>query len=341
MLPRARYLGISLTPDKKGIYYSKFEGKLTEVYLHRMGTAVSADQRIFGESFNGETFGAMELITCNVSENGRYLLIDVNHGVPPKRVDVYVKDLRSADAPIRPIIHGIDSRFVPANYGDDLYVLTDYQAENYRIVRIKLSDPAPEHWQTIVPEGKDPISQFSIVGGKLFATGLHDVVTETRIFDLDGKQVGQHHVSDAGGGIDGLRAPGVEGRLLQLPVVQHPADDLSLRRRVREDGSLRAPKVPFNSDEYEVKQVFYTSKDGTRVPMFISSKKGREARRQYSDADVRLRRISGRHDAGVESRVRLVDGAGRLLRPAQPARRRRVRRGLAQGRNVREEAERV
>ena len=114
----------------------------------------------------------------------------MNHGVPPKRVDVYVKDLRTADAPIRPIIHGLDYRFVPANYGDDLYVLTDYQAENYRIVRFKLNDPAPEHWQTIVPEGKDPISEFSIVGGKLFATGLHDVVTETRIFDLDGKQIG-------------------------------------------------------------------------------------------------------------------------------------------------------
>ena len=84
----------------------------------------------------------------------------MNHGVPAKRVDVYVKDLRTADAPIHPIIHGIDSRFVPEIYGDDLYVLTDYQAENYRIVKVTLSDPAPEHWQTIVPEGKDVISDI-------------------------------------------------------------------------------------------------------------------------------------------------------------------------------------
>ena len=108
VLPRARYLGISLTPDKKGIYYSKFEGKLTEVYLHRMGAPVFADEPIFGKSFNGETFGPMQLITCQVSENGRYLIIDVNDGVPPKRVDVYAKDLRSTDAAIRPIIHGLD-----------------------------------------------------------------------------------------------------------------------------------------------------------------------------------------------------------------------------------------
>ncbi len=274
VLPRARYLGISLTPDKKGIYYSKFEGKLTQVYLHRMGTPVSADEPVFGKSFNGETFGAMQLITCHVSENGRYLIIDVNSGVPPKRVDVYVKDLRSADAPIRPIIHGLDYRFVPANYEDDLYVLTDYQAENYRIVRFKLSDPAPQHWQTVVPEGKDPISQFSIVDGKLFATGLHDVVTETRIFDLNGKQVGNitYPTLGAASTVYG-RQESKEGfynfQSFNIPPTIYHYDVGSGKTEV-----FARPKVPFNSDEYEVKQVFYTSKDGTRVPMFISSKKG-------------------------------------------------------------------
>ncbi len=274
VLPRARYLGISLTPDKKGIYYSKFEGKLTEVYLHRMGAPVSADEPIFGKSFNGETFGPMQLITCNVSENGRYLIIDVNDGVPPKRVDVYVKDLRSADAPIRPIIHGLDYRFVPENYDDDLYVLTDYQAENYRIVRFKLSDPAPEHWQTVVKEGKDPISQFSIVGGKLFVTGLHDVVSETRIFDLDGKQVGQIKYPTLGAASTVFgRQDSKEGfynfQSFNIPPTIYRYNVDSKKTEV-----FAAPKVPFNSDEYEVKQVFYTSKDGTRVPMFISSKKG-------------------------------------------------------------------
>lgn len=274
VLPKARYLGVSLTPDKQAIYYSKLQDKLTEVYLHRMGTPVSDDQRIFGGSFNGESFGAMELISVNVSENGRYLIIDVNHGVPPKRVDVYVKDLRSADAPIRPIIHGIDSRFTAANFEDDVYVLTDYQADNFRIIRIKLSDPAPEHWQTIVPEGKDPIEQFSIVGGKLFATGLHDVVTETRIFDLNGKQVGNitYPTLGAASTVFG-RQDSKEGfynfQSFNIPPTIYHYNVASGKTEV-----FARPKVPFNSDEYDVKQVFYTSKDGTRVPMFISSKKG-------------------------------------------------------------------
>jgi len=274
VLPKARYLGVSLTPDKQAVYYSKFEDKLTQVYLHRMGTPIADDQKIFGGAFNGETFGAMQLISVDVSENGRYLIFDVNHGVPAKRVDVYVKDLRSAGAPIRPIIHGIDSRFVPANYEDDLYVLTDYQAENYRIVRIKLNDAAPEHWQTIVPEGKDPIEQFSIVGRKLFATGLHDVVTQTRVFDLSGKQVGTitYPTLGAASTVFG-RQESNEGfynfQSFNIPPTIYHYNVATGKTEV-----FARPKVPFNSDDYEVKQVFYTSKDGTRVPMFISSKKG-------------------------------------------------------------------
>jgi prolyl oligopeptidase len=274
VLPKARYLGISLTPDKQGIYYSKFQGQETAAYLHKMGTPVDQDQLIFGKSFNGETLGAMQLITVSVTENGRYLILDVNHGVPPKRVDVYVKDLRKSDAPIQPVIHGLDYRFVPHNYGDALYVLTDYQAENYRIVRIKLSDPKPEHWQTIVPEGKNVISEMSIVGGKLFATGLHDVVTETRVFDLNGRLLGKLSYPTLGAastvfGREDSKQGFYNFQSFNVPPTIYHYDVATGKTDV-----FARPKVPFNPDEYEVKQVFYTSKDGTKVPMFLSSKKG-------------------------------------------------------------------
>ena len=274
VLPKARYMGVSLTPDKKGIYYSKLEGKASQVYLHRMGTPVARDEHIFGGSLNGETFGPMELISCNVSENGHYLLIDVNHGVPPKSVDIYVQDLRSANAPLRPIVHGIDSRFVPTNYGDDLFVMTDYQAENYRIVRIELNDPAPEHWQTIVPQGKDPIEQFSIVGGKLFVTGLHDVVTQARIFDLAGKQLGTITYPTLGAASTVFGRQESKEGFYNFQSFNIPPTIYHYNVSTGKADVFARPKVPFNSDDYEVKQVFYTSKDGTRVPMFISSKKG-------------------------------------------------------------------
>jgi len=274
VLPKARYSGVSLAPDEQGLYYSKYEPSGTLVYYHRIGQPVDSDQLIFGKEFKGETFGQMELINAEVTENGRYLIIGVSHGVPAKREDIYAKKIRAADAPIREVIHGIDSRFTPVNYEDDLYVLTDYQADNYRVVKISIADPAPDKWRTIVPESKDAISDLSIVGGKLFVTGLHDVVTQTRIFNPDGKQVGAISYPTLGS------ASEMRGRedsnhgfytfeSFNIPPAVYHYDVTTGKTEV-----FAKPKVPFNSDQYEVKQVFYNSKDGTRVPMFIASKKG-------------------------------------------------------------------
>jgi prolyl oligopeptidase len=276
VLPRARYSGVSLAPDSKGLYYSKYELTGTVVYFHHIGSPVASDEVVFGKEYKGETLGQMELISAEVTENGRYLLISVSHGVPAKREDIYAKDLRTPDAELREMVHGIDSRFTPVNYEDDLYVLTDYQADNYHVVKINMSDTNPSKWQTIIPEGKDVISGLSIVGGKLFATGLHDVVTQTRIFTLDGKQIGTISYPSLGSASDVIgREDSNHGFYLfdsfNIPPAVYHYDVSTGKADV-----FAKPNVPFNSDQYEVKQVFYNSKDGTRVPMFISSKKGLE-----------------------------------------------------------------
>jgi prolyl oligopeptidase len=274
VLPRARYSGVSLAPDSKGLYYSKYEPSGTVVYFHRLSSPVALDEVVLGKQYKGETFGQMELISAEVTENGRYLLISVSHGVPAKREDIYAKDLRKPNAELREMVHGIDSRFTPVNYEDDLYVLTDYQADNYRVVKINMSDPDPGKWQTIIPEGKDVISGLSIVGGKLFATGLHDVVTQTRIFTLDGKQIGTISYPSLGSASDVIGREDSNHAFylfdsFNIPPAVYHYDVLTGKADV-----FAKPNVPFNSDQYEVKQVFYNSKDGTRVPMFISSKKG-------------------------------------------------------------------
>jgi prolyl oligopeptidase len=274
VLPRARYSSVNLAPDKQGLYYAKYEPSGTVVYYHRIGSAVDSDQLVFGKEYKGEKFGQMQLISAEVTENGRYLIVTVSHGVPAKRVDIYAKDLRTPDAELREMIHGIDSRFTPVNYGDDLYVLTDYQAEDYRVLKVSMNEPAAEKWHTVVPESKDVISDISIVGGKLFVTGLHDVVTQTRVFTLDGKQTGTITYPTLGS------ASEVHGRedskhafysfeSFNIPPAIYHYDVETGTAEV-----FAKPKVPFDSEKYEVKQVFYNSKDGTRVPMFISSKKG-------------------------------------------------------------------
>jgi prolyl oligopeptidase len=273
-LPSARYSGVQLAPDKQGLYYARFDPSGTLVFYHKLGSPAASDELVFGKSFEGETLGPMQLIGTEITENERYLMITVVHGVPPKRVDIYVKDLRQPDSKIRPVIHGIDNRFTPVNYGDDLYVLTDNGAPNYRVLKIEIANPQPPHWTTIVPEGKDVISGISIVDGKLFVTGLHDVVTETRIFTRDGKPAGSISYPTLGSATELIgREDGHEGfysfESFTIPPAIYRYDVATGKTDV-----FAKPTVPFASDQYEVKQVFYKSKDGTQVPMFISSKKG-------------------------------------------------------------------
>ncbi len=236
--------------------------------------STAEDQLIFGKSFGGDQFGPMELISATVTENGRWLLITVAHGVPAKRVDVYVKDLRGADSPVKAVIHGIDSRFTPVNYEDDLYVLTDQGAENYRVVKIAIKDPAEQKWAKIVPEGKDALTGISIVGGKLFVTGLHDVVTETRVFTLGGKETGRIAYPTLGAASQLVgREEGKEG-FYNFQSFNVPPTIYRYEVSTGEQEVFAKPEVPFDSNAYEVKQVFYASKDGTKVPMFISGRKG-------------------------------------------------------------------
>jgi len=273
-LPSARYSGIQLSPNNQGLYYARFDPAGTLVFYHKLGSSAGSDQLIFGKGFQGENFGPMQLIGAEITENERYLMITVVHGVPPKRVDIYMKDLRQPDSPIRPVIHGIDHRFRPVNYGDDLYVLTDYEAPNYRVLKVEIGNPQPQRWASIVPEGKDVISGISIVGRKLFVTGLHDVVTETRIFTLDGKPAGNIAYPTLGSATELMgRADANEGfysfESFIIPPTIYRYDVTTGKAEI-----FAKPTVPFASEQYDVKQVFYKSKDGTSIPMFISSRKG-------------------------------------------------------------------
>ncbi len=273
VLPSARYYGVNVGPDKKGVYYSRFfpqEG--TRLFYHSFGSAVASDAKILGREYKGEKLGEIDNFDVRVTHNGHYLVIHLGHGVPAKREDILLKDLRVANSPIVPLVYKVESRFDDFNLGDTFYVDTDYKAPNHRILKAERGK-SPDQWQTIVPEGKDVIDEVSLVDRKWYVLRLKDVKSELTVYSLKGKESGKIDYPGIGAGstLSG-RAAEKDGfysfqSIVTPPTIYHY--DTSTGR----SEAFATAKAPFDSKAYEVKEVFYHSKDGTRVPMFIAGRK--------------------------------------------------------------------
>ncbi len=277
-LPLARYSGFGFSG--KTAYYAKVLPGIngangsSAVFMHVMGTPADKDVQVFGGSYKGETFGPLDLIGCSTSENDHWLIVSIAHGVPATREDILLKDLRKPDAHFEPLVYGIDSRFSLDMAGDKMFVRTDYNAPNGKVLRASLGDPTTKSWPVVIPEGKAPIAAVKITGGKMFVGRLADVKSETTIYDLDGKKTGTITYPTIGtGSVVYGRDYSKVGFYVFSSFTVPPTIyryDIPTGKTAIWDRS----KVPFDSDKYEVKQVFYTSKDGTRVPMFIAGRKG-------------------------------------------------------------------
>jgi len=265
-LPNALYRGVSMKKDGSGFYYNlQRRDTGIRVFYHALGTDPSKDVEIFGKGY-----GPDKWVSASVSEDGKYLLFGVQHGWA--RNEVYVQKL--PDGPIQTIVNDIDAHFDAWFAGDRLVMETDWQAPNQRLVVVDLNNPAREKWVTIVPEGRDSIAGFSLVGGKLFVNYLHNVTTQIKIFNLDGKSLGEVSLPGLGS------ASGLSGRwksneaFFSFRSFVTPQTIYHYDVQTGKTDLWARTNVPFKSDEFEVRQVWYSSKDGTRVPMFLVHKKG-------------------------------------------------------------------
>lgn len=265
-LPNALYRGVSLKKDGSGFYYNlQRRDTGIRVFYHAIGAGASKDVEVFGKGY-----GPDKWISASVSEDGKYLLFGVSHGWA--RNELYVQKL--PDGPILPIVNDIDAHFDGWLAGDRLVMQTDWQSPNQRIVVVDLNNPAREKWLTIVPEGRDAIAGFSLVGGKLFVSYLHNVATQIKIFTLEGKALGEVSLPGLG------TASGISGRWDSNEAFFSFRSFVTPQTIYRYDAQTgktelwARPDVPFKSADFEVRQVWYSSKDGTKVPMFLVHKKG-------------------------------------------------------------------
>jgi prolyl oligopeptidase len=273
ILPSARYSGISLNPDNTGLYYAKFTHQGTNVWFHKFATPDDGDQKIFGGEYRGKQLGELDLVSVRVTDNHHSLIVSISHGVPATSEDYLVRDLRKAGSDFQTLVYSLEAHVRLIDAADRFFLMTDYQAPNTRIVEAT-PGADPSAWKTIVPEGKDVISSYSIVGGKLFVSRLHDVKTETTLYTLDGKQIGTLAYPGIGTGSVVYGRPAQTEGFYTFDSFIIPPTIYRYDTRTGHSDIFAAPKVPFDSSQYEVSQVFYTSKDGTRVPIFVAGKKG-------------------------------------------------------------------
>ena len=267
-LPRARYSGVAVKPDKSGVYFSKQTKEGPRVFSHLMGSDPSRDSKLFGDGYGPE-----KIISVDLSETGRFLQIVVSHGAAAKKTEVYVQDLSSGD-PLVPIVRDLEARFQPAIAGERMYLQTNWDAPRGRVLAVDLKSPAREKWQEVVPTGQGVIQGMSVAGGKLFVNYLEDVVSRVKVFGVGGKPE-REIAFPAIGSVGGMRGRWKSNEAFftftsyVIPTTIYRYDVATGAQTV-----WARLNVPIDSDRFEVSKVHYASKDGTKIPMFLVHKKG-------------------------------------------------------------------
>ncbi|HEV2861813.1 MAG TPA: prolyl oligopeptidase family serine peptidase [Pyrinomonadaceae bacterium] len=268
----------------EGFYYSRYDAPAAgramtsknenhRVYFHKVGTPQSEDVLVFEDRANPQRFHIL-----STTDDERFAVLIVSERGKGKRGNaLFYRDAKSTDKTFKPVVADIgdDRFFVVDSVGDRLLVETDRNAPNGRVFLFDPKAPEEKNWKDVLPERPEPLDGVGSAGGKLFATYLKDVTSRVRVYSLDGKLENEIELPGLGnvGGFGGLR----DDRVVFYTYSSFNAPPTIYRYDIasRKSAVFRAPQIPdFRPADYEVKQVFYTSKDGTRVPMFITHKKG-------------------------------------------------------------------
>lgn len=275
-----KFSGASWTHDRQGFFYSRYDEpneatKLEDLnyyqklYYHKLGTPQSEDTLIYHRPDQKEwMFGA------GVTEDGRYLIISVDQGTDPKNL-VFYKDLQTPDSPVVELISEFEASYsFIDNDGSLFWFRTDLDAPRGRVIAIDINNPAREHWQEVIPQTAETLEGMGLLNNQFVADYLKDARSSIKIFNLDGSFVREVELPGIGsaGGFGGKRYD--TETFYSFTSFTTPATIYRYDMVSGESTIFRQPNVDFNPDEYETKQVFYSSKDGTQVPMFITHKKG-------------------------------------------------------------------
>jgi prolyl oligopeptidase len=275
-----KFSGASWTKDNRGFFYSRYDEpnektKLEDVnyyqklYYHRLGTEQAEDILIYHRSDRKE-WG----FSGSVTEDGKYLIISVWLGTERKNL-LFYQDLENPNSQVIELISEFEASYsVIDNDGDVFWVKTNLDAPCGRVIAIALNNPDKEHWQEIIPEASETLGGVGLLNNQFVTNYLKDARSQVKIFNLDGSFVREIDLPGIGsvGGFTGKRYDTetfCTFTSFTTPTTIYRYDMITGKREL-----FRQPQVDFDPQDYQTQQIFYTSKDGTKIPLFIIHKKG-------------------------------------------------------------------
>ncbi|CAL2088938.1 prolyl oligopeptidase family serine peptidase [Tenacibaculum sp. 190524A05c] len=274
-----KFSGISWKGNE-GFYYSSYDkpkgSELSaktdqhKLYYHKLGTSQKSDEIIFGATPEEKH----RYVGGYLTDDDKYLVVSASTSTSGNKL--FIKDLSKPNSKFTTVINNFDSdTYVAANKDSKLYLVTNLNAPNQKVVTVDASNPIPENWKDFIPETENVLSA-STGSGYFFAKYMVDAVSKVLQYDYDGKLIREIELPGVGsaGGFGGKK----DAKELYFSFTNYNTPGSSYKFNPN-DGKYELywkPSISFNSDNFESKQVFYTSKDGTKVPMIITYKKGLE-----------------------------------------------------------------
>jgi len=274
-----KFSGVSWTRDDTGFFYSRYDepkgdslkdtNYFQKVYYHKLGTPQTEDALVYERPDQKDwLFGG------SVTEDGNYLIITVFQGTDSK-TRVYYKDLKTKDAQVVKLLDDFDAAY--SFIGNDktkFWFQTDMQSPRGKLIEIDVTKPERSNWKVIVPESKEALQTVSFVNQQFVLNYLKDAYTQVKVYDVTGKFV--REVGFPGiGSADGFSGKSTDKETFYaFTGFTTPTTIYRYDLATGNSSIFRQPKVDFDPADYETKQVFYSSKDGSKVPMFITFKKG-------------------------------------------------------------------
>jgi prolyl oligopeptidase len=279
----SKFSGAAWKKDGAGFYYSRYDApkeqgeafkavnKFQKVYFHRIGTTQEKDELVYERPDQPDWgFGA------DVTDDGRWLLIFQSEGTNREN-RIFLKDLSDPKGKIEPFLDRFDASYnVIGNDGSTFYVVTDKDAPRYRVVAIEKGKADAAAWKTLIaePANRDVLASVSLIANRFVAVLRVDAHGRMKLFGLDGHEEGEVPLPGIGSiaGISGKRKD--NDAFYAFTSFNYPTTTFHYDFAAKTSAIFRQPKVDFDPNAFETKQVFYPSKDGTKIPMFIVHRKG-------------------------------------------------------------------